>query len=77
MARYRIVEITDTLINDGEPFWRLEKQNFFGFWTEYFEEHLDQGAAFYDYDEVVKWYEYHVKGIRRTIMIIMDSKDEQ
>lgn len=65
MARYRLLEIKDTLINDGEPFWRVEKKNWFGYWTEYFEEHSDGGATFYDKQVAEKWYNYHIQPAKR------------
>jgi hypothetical protein len=60
MAKYRLLEIKDKLINNGEPFWRIEKQIFFGLiWTEYFEEHSSDGATFYERDKADVWYNYH------------------
>lgn len=59
MARYRLLEIKDTLINKGDPFWRIEKHILGLWWTEYFEEHSEWGATFYNRDEVDKWYNYH------------------
>ena len=59
MARYRLLEIKDTLIHNGDPFWRIEKHVLGLWWTEYFEEHSEWGATFYKRDEADKWYKYH------------------
>lgn len=71
MAKYRLLEITDNLINKGKPFWILEKKIFGLWWSDHFEEHSEFGNTFYDYDEAIKWYEYHVDPpSRRTVEII-------
>jgi hypothetical protein len=60
MSRYRLLEIRDKLINNGNPFYRIEKKNWFGFWTEYFEEHTENGCTFYNREEADVWYNYHI-----------------
>jgi len=60
--QYRLLEIKDTLINHGKPFWRIERRGFLFFqfyWTEYFEEHSMDSATYYDKDEALRWLEYH------------------
>ena len=60
MATYRLIEVKDKLINDGKPFWRVEKLVLGLWWSEYFEEHSECGATFYKRDEADTWYNYHV-----------------
>ena len=37
----------------------MQKRNIFGFWTQYFEEHWNNGATFYIKQEAEIWYNYH------------------
>ncbi len=61
MARYRLIEIRDKLINpDGIPFWKVEKHILNLFWTEYFGVHGHEGATFYNREEAETWYNYYV-----------------
>ena len=71
MARYRLLEIKDRLINKGEPFWRVEKKVFGLIWTEYFEEHSEHGATFYDREIADLWYNYHVYPPSRVVTKII------
>lgn len=73
MSRYRLVEIKDKLINDGKPYWKIEKKIFI-WWTSYFEEHSEWSATYYDLEEANKWYKYHVYGERIEEKIISDNK---
>jgi len=71
MAQYRLLEISDTLISDGKPYWRVEKKIFGLWWSYYFEEHTEWGATFYNKDEAMKWWEYHIdKDSRWNIKVI-------
>ena len=75
MARYRLLEIKDKLINEGAPFWRVEKKVLGLFWTEYFEEHSEWGATFYKREEADIWYNYHAyPPSRRDIKVIAQNK---
>jgi hypothetical protein len=76
MARYRLIEIRDKLINpDGKPFWKVEKHLFNLFWTEYFGVHSYEGATFYDKEEAETWYNYYVnKKSVREIKVIAQNK---
>jgi hypothetical protein len=67
MGTYRVIEIKDTLINDRAPFWRIEKKILGLWWTQYFEEHSEWGATFYERDKAMKWYAYHCNKNNRTI----------
>lgn len=60
MASYRLLEITDKLINGDKPFWRIEKRILGLWWSEYFEEHCEWGATFYEKDKAITWYDYHL-----------------
>jgi hypothetical protein len=66
MAKYRVLEIKDKLINNGKPFWRVEKKILGLFWSEYFEEHSEWGATFYEKDKAMVWYQYHLDANSRT-----------
>lgn len=48
---YRLLELEDKLINNSKPYWRIEKKNIFDFWYEYFEEHSEYGATYYNKKE--------------------------
>ena len=75
MSRYRLLEITDKLINQGSPFWRVEKHILGLWWSEYFEEHDTWGATFYKKEEAMAWYEYHIDTSSRiTKKIIAQNK---
>jgi hypothetical protein len=75
MSRYRLLEITDKLINGGKPFWRVEKHILGLWWSEYFEEHSEWGATFYKKDEAMTWYEYHCDSTSRTnVKVIAQNK---
>lgn len=74
MARYRLLEITDTLIGDGKPFWCIEKHILGLWWSEYFEEHSEHGATFTDKEIAMKWYEHHAYQHRRDVKIIAQNK---
>lgn len=75
MGRYRLIQITDKLSNDGKPYWRIEKHILGLWWSEFFEEHSQWGATYYDREEADKWYEYHTNPPSRIqIKIIAQNK---
>jgi hypothetical protein len=75
MARYRLLEIRDKFINDGEPYWVVEKHILGLWWSSYFEEHNEWSATYYNKDEAMKWYEYHIdKESRVQVKIIAQNK---
>jgi hypothetical protein len=75
MARYRLIEIKDKLINDGKPFWRVEKKLFGLWWNHHFEEHEHDGATFYKRKEADIWYEYHTNPPSRIkIKVLAQNK---
>ena len=57
---YRLLEIEDKCTNDGKPFWKVQKCNIFGYWTDYFENHSENGATFYSQSVAESWYNYHI-----------------
>jgi|688.fasta_scaffold1642019_2 hypothetical protein len=59
MAKYRVIEMSDSLVNEGKLFWRVEKLCYGIWWDHYFEEHSEDGAQFYDREEALKWWKYH------------------
>jgi len=76
MPKYRLLEITDKLVNGGKLYWRIEKKILGLWWTDYFEEHSQWsgGATYYDKEEAMKWYEYHCdKKSRFTTKIIAQN----
>jgi hypothetical protein len=74
MAKYRVLEISDKLINGGKPRWRVEKLRWGLWWDQYFEEHSEDGATFYSKEEALRWYEYHCDNSSRyEIKIISES----
>jgi hypothetical protein len=74
LAKYRLIEISDKLINNGAPFWRIEKSIFGLFWSEYFEQHSRSGATFYNREHAETWYNYHLdKSSRIKIKVISKS----
>jgi hypothetical protein len=66
MATYRLIEIKDKFINEGKPFWKIEKLILGLWWTEYFEEHSEWGATFYERKNADIWYNYHIDKKSRT-----------
>ena len=75
MARYRLLEITDKLISEGKPFWRVEKHILGLWWSEYFEEHSECGATYYERDKAMTWYDYHIDTSSRiTKRVIAQNK---
>jgi hypothetical protein len=75
MAKYRLIEIKDKLINEGKPFWQVEKHIFNLWWSKYFEEHSEYGATFYNRNEADSWYNYHIDSSSRfNIKIIAQNK---
>ena len=66
MATYRLIEIKDKLVNDGKPYWQIEKLWLRLWWTHYFEEHREWGATFYQRDKADTWYQYHIDKKSRT-----------
>lgn len=74
MAKYRLLEISDNLINDGKPYWVLEKKIWGLWWSEYFEEHSEYGNIFFKYGDAVKWYNYHTDPPSRTkIKVLLNN----
>jgi len=57
--KYRLLEKSDMLISNTQPYWVIEKRNIFGYWTSYFEEHSNKGAIFFNKQEAEIWYNYH------------------
>jgi hypothetical protein len=75
MGTYRVLEIKDTLINDRAPFWKIEKKILGLWWTEYFEEHSEWGATYYEKEKAMKWYDYHCNRKNRlTEKVIAQNK---
>ena len=75
MSRYRILEITDRLINNGEPYYVIQKHKLGLWWSEYFEEHSEVGNTYYDRDKAIIWYEYHCdKNSRIKTKVIAQNK---
>jgi hypothetical protein len=72
MPQYRLIEIKDKLINNGDRFWKLEKRNWFGIWSEYnISEH---GATFYNYDDAVKNFESYAYPEKRITKKVIAQK---
>ena len=59
MARYRVLEVRDKLISKGKPYYVVQKHKLGLWWSEYFEEHTEHGATYWDKDEAITWWEYH------------------
>lgn len=75
LGRYRMIEVRDKLINNGNPFWRVEKHVLGLWWTEYFEEHSENGATYYKKEEAEKWYNYHCDNSSRIeIKVIAQNR---
>lgn len=80
MAQYRLVEITDIFINDGEPYYEVQKRIWPFGWTTYFEEHRMDSATFYNKDNAIKWYNYHCdksSRINKKVLASCNTKQKQ
>jgi len=66
MAKYRLLQVEDSFINNGKPFYKVQKKILGLWWSEYFEEHYEHSATFYDIEEANKWYDYHLDKSSRT-----------
>ena len=78
MAQYRVLEIRDKLINNGEPYYVVQKRKlalFTHYWTEYFEEHSEYGATYYDRDKAMIWWEYHCDKASRIQTTVIAQRD--
>lgn len=69
MAQYRLLEIRDTLINNGKPYWQIQKKWLF-WWSSFFSEHDLDSATYYSREEAERWFNYHAFGIREEIKIL-------
>ena len=75
MARYRVLEIRDKLIYNGRPYWVVEKKILGLWWTQYFEEHSEWGATYYEKEKAMTWYEYHCDNDSRAdVKVIAQNK---
>lgn len=72
MAKYRLLEIKDPLISNGEPHWRIERKILGLFWSEYFG-FSEWGNTFYRRDEADKWWKYYTKEDAPDIKIIAQT----
>lgn len=71
---YRLLEIEDKCTNDGKPFWKVQKCNIFGYWTDYFEEHSENGATYYNKEEAESWYNYHIDKRNKVKLKVLAQK---
>ena len=72
MAKYRVVEIDDTLTQS--KCWRVEKLRYGIWWDHYFAEHSEDGAQFYDRETAIAWWKYHCdKKSRLTTKVIAQN----
>jgi len=75
MAKYRLIEVSDLLINGGEPYWKVQKYIFLFGWTDYFGPHDLDGATFYNYETALTWYYYHIdKSSRIKTKVLLQNK---
>ena len=77
MARYRVLEIRDKLISKGKPYYVVQKHKLGLWWSEYFEEHTEHGATYWDRDEAITWWQYHCdkeSRIQTTEIAYKDTK---
>ena len=75
MARYRILEIKDKLINQGVPYYVVQKHKLGLWWSQYFEEHSEEGAIYYNRDEAIVWWEYHCDKASRIQTKVIAQRD--
>jgi hypothetical protein len=71
---YRLIEVEDKWTNDGKPFWKVQKCNIFGYWTDYFEEHSENGATYYNKEEAENWYNYHIDKRSKVKLKVLAQK---
>lgn len=75
MAKYRLIEVSDQLINRGRPFWRVQKYVFPFGWTEYFGCNDLDGSTYYDYQTALGWYNHYTdKSSRIQIKVLLQNK---